>query len=199
MQPMDYIHYIECLYKIGHYSELFDVADEFEYYYPCSSAYIHYILSIVYLKRNKYKHALDEIDTCEIICMQTFDMPLNFNYERKVIEELEKGIKREPYKLNDYYNHCFTENTLNRIKKLDIDSHLEDGSLLIDIMRDNTDERLEDKINYLLRLGKVLVELDRRNDASDLFKYLDELIKCSELSLADSQKFTYTLKNYRNL
>jgi tetratricopeptide (TPR) repeat protein len=121
LYPIDYLHYIESLYRIGSYEEIFELADGYEYYYPSESAFVHYILSICYIMRGNYKLALDQIDTCEIICMEYYNLGLNFNYERGIIKDLERGKDVEPYSLDDYYDHCFSEQTLKRIERLDID------------------------------------------------------------------------------
>ena len=199
MYPIDYLYAIEALYRIGEYEEIFALADGYEYYYPEESAFVHYILSLCYIYRGNYKLALDQIDTCEIISMQYYNLALNYNHERNIIKDLERGKDIEPYTLDDYYDHCFTVNTLRRIESLDIDSIPEDGSLMIKIINDSINERIEDKLDYLLKLSKVLKEMNRNKDAKELLKYIEQIIDESKLSPTDTEHFTLVLKNYRNL
>ena len=199
LYPIDYLHYIESLYYLGRYDEIFPLADGYEYYYPTESAFIHYILSICYLERNNYKLALDHIDTCEIISMEYYDLALNFNYERDIIKDLERGKDVPSYTLDDFYSHCFNETTLNKINQLEIDKYPEDGSLLINIIHKISDDRVEEQINFMLKVSKVLKEMNRRKDAKDLLKYIEDVIKTTELSATDNEHFTVVLKNYRNL
>lgn len=199
LYPIDYLHYIESLYRIGNYEEIFDLADGYEYYYPEESAFVHYILSICYIMRGNYKLALDQIDTCEIISMEYYNLGLNYNYERNIIKDLERGKDIEPYTLEDYYDHCFSEQTLKRIERLDIESIPEDGSLLMKVIKESENERIEVKLEFLLKLSKVLKEMDRRKDAKELLRYIEEIIKTSNLSSTDNEHFTVVLKNYKNL
>ena len=197
--PIDYLHYIECLYYLGKYDEIFPLADAYEYYYPDESAFVHYILSICYLNRDDFIHAIKEIELSEIICMEYYDLALNFNYEKNIIKDIERGKDIPMYTLNDYYDHCFTESTLRRIEALTIDSYEEDGSLLINIINSMNNERIEDQLNFLLKVSKVLKEMERNKDALDLLKYIEELIKNTDLSPTDNEHFTLVLKNYRKL
>ena len=199
LYPIDYLHYIESLYYLGRYEEIFPLADGYEYYYPMESAFVHYILSICYLERDNYKLALDHIDTCEIISMEYYDLALNFNYERDIIKDLERGKDVPSYTLDDFYSHCFNETTLNKINELEIDKYPEDGSLLINIIHKISDDRVEEQINFMLKVSKVLKEMNRRKDAKELLKYIEDVIKTTELSATDNEHFTVVLKNYRNL
>ena len=131
--------------------------------------------------------------------MEYYNLGLNFNYERGIIKDLERGKDVEPYSLDDYYDHCFSEQTLKRIDRLDIDSIPEDGSLLIKIINEDEHERIGDKLEFLLKLAKVLKEMDRKKDAKELLKYIEEVIKTSNLSSTDNEHFTVVLKNYKNL
>ncbi len=198
LYPIDYLHYIECLYRIEKYEDIFKLAEGYDYYYPQESSFVYYILSICYAIQGNYKLALDNIDTCEIISMEYYDIALNFNYERSIIKELDRGKNVPIYTLDDYYDHCFSEKTLQRIKELDIESLPEDGSLLMKIIDDNN-ERIEDKLDFLLKLSKVLKEMERNKDALDVLKYIEEIIKTSSLSPTDNEHFTVVLRNYRKL
>jgi len=130
--------------------------------------------------------------------MEYFDLALNYNYERSIIRDLMKGKDVEMYTLDDYYDHCFTESLSNRIKRLGIDEIPEDGTLLLRILN-TEDERIEDRIDFLLKLSKVLKEMNRYSDAKDILRYTEEIIKTSQLSPTDNEHFTVVLKNYRNL
>ena len=131
--------------------------------------------------------------------MEYYNLGLNYNYERGIIKDLERGKDIEPYGLEDYYDHCFSEQTLKRIESLKIESIPEDGSLLIRLIKEVEHERIEDKLEFLLKLSKVLKEMNRNKDAKELLSYIEEIIKSSNLSSTDNEHFTVVLKNYKNL
>ena len=198
LYPDDYEYYVECLYRMK-------VTDKIEYYvnkyeetYHIDSAFMHYILSLVDIGKKNYKKALDEISTCEIISMEENGLPLNFRYERNIISALMNGKEVYPYMVSDYYSHTFSDKDMDRIIDLDIES-IGEGEVIEYVKEEEYDEPLEDMIDYLLTLYKVLKEMDRTSDAKDLLIYLEDIIKSPKLSESDKNNFTQVLKNYRNL
>ena len=150
------------------------------------------------LVKKMYKKALDEISTCEIICMEENGLALNFCYERNILHALINGKDVQPYILDNYYDHTFSEKELDKIMDLDIDS-IDEGEVIEYVKSIEYGESLEEMIDYLLTLYKVLKEMDRRVDAKDLLMYLEDIIKSPELSEYDKNNFKQVLKNYRNL
>ena len=198
LYPDDYLNLVECIYRLGISDRTDYYVNKYEDYYDLSSSLIHYIQSLIALSNGDYAKALDEISTCEIISMEETDLALNYCYERNILHALMNGKEVTPYTLDNYYDHCYTEEEINRIFALDIDSY-QQGEL-IDIIKDQMyDESLEERIDYLLRLYKVLREMERRTDAKDLLIYIQELINKPEISQSDKNNFTLVLKNYRTL
>lgn len=199
LYPDDYIYLIECLYRLK-------ITERAEYYVSVyeeknqliPSSFLHYILSLIHLENKNYDKALDEIDTCEIICMEDTGLPLKFYYERNIIHALKNGKQVLPYVLENYYDHTFSEKELNKIIDLGIDD-IDEGEVIDYIKGVDYGESLEEMIDYLLTLYMVLKEMDRRKDAKDLLIYLEEIIQSPELSEYDKNNFTQVLKNYRNL
>ena len=198
LYPDDYVYLVECLYRLKITERAEYYVSKYEETQHTTSSFMHYILSLMYIDKKMYKKALDEISTCEIICMEENGLALNFCYERNILHALINGKDVQPYILDNYYDHTFSEKELDKIMDLDIDS-IDEGEVIEYVKSIEYGESLEEMIDYLLTLYKVLKEMDRRVDAKDLLMYLEDIIKSPELSEYDKNNFTQVLKNYRNL
>ena len=205
LYPDDNKHMVECLYRMN-------IGEKMEYYinqYELSKtsleesdhqtlAYLNYILSIMHVRNGMYSKALDDISICEIESQEGLDLGLNYCYERNIISKLMHGKEVMPYFLEDYYKHTFSEKMLECIRDLDIENKPK-GEVVEDIKEFQYGNNINDMIEYLLTMYKVLKEMDRRDEARELSKYLDQELDSPELSDNQRNNFTQVLKNYRQL
>ena len=200
MYPEDILKFMDVLLKNEEYERVIEVAQVYEDYYPLDNPKVHYMLSISYLHLGLYPHAIGEIWNVENINDELYGVKYELKYEADIIERLKSGEEVVPYNMSTFID--FEMNDYDkRIKK----RYAKYESVVTDPLNSifstiGTDEdTFENKMKYLFSLLKIFVIDNNEVNAKRIYTFIGDFIEKGNISLEDKNKFTLSLKNYRNL
>ena len=158
------------------------------------------MLAICYVNLGMYNDAIAELWVTENINNEIFNVAYELKYELDIIKRLESGEVVEPFDMSTFIDFELSEfdkdvrTRLNKYKEVISDPL---SSILSSL--DNDFDSLENKMIYLFSLLKIyIIDKDEEN-THRLYDFISDYLENVNVSLEEKNKFTLSLKNYRNL
>ena len=188
--PQDYLNVMECLYYLGNYSSVIEYVSKYEYYYPNENTFVYYLESICFAYMGDYESAYECLDKVVEINYELNDVNVSLSYEKNIINGLYLGYEIPIFGLDTYIDY-----SLNKEEEMLEEEIKKDDNIRSIVKRKLLkDNNVNEKIDYLLSVVKVLYRLDKVDDAFELLQFIDSLLSdkdIDDLSKTNSKVLAY--------
>lgn len=200
MYPEDILKYMDVLLKHGDYGKVIEVSKVYESYYPLDNPRVHYMLSICFIHLRDYGEAIAELWMTENINNEVYGATYELVYEANIIKKLEAGEEVIPYDMSTFVDFEMSDYDKKVKKRYDKYEEIVNDPLGSIFSTIGTDEdTFDNKMNYLFSLLKIFILNNEEGKAKKVYSFIGEFIEKTDEPENVKNKFTLSLKNYRNL
>ena len=196
ISPEDIYNLIYSYFKLGDYQNALYYIPNYEHYYPDENVKLHYIESICHVKLKEYDEAVDSLESCEAMNVVHYNMPIEYNKEKEIINKIKNGKNIKCYSIDDFVDYELTD------EETKLRDEISEGSINVPtLIRKGTIKKtnIKDRIEYLFSCAKVYMQMDKAEEGNEICKFINSLITDPRLEKKEKETFTLRLKNYTTI